>query len=586
MAFKDYLYKIGVKGAKTSERKLRGVDAATKSMTASAFKLAGAYFGVQSALGALKGSLELSRLAAQAENVERAFSNLDNSKQLLIELKEATKDTIPEIELMKKSLIGIDLGATNAQLKIFAQYARMESVRKGADALTVFDNILGGVLRGSTELLDNFGISLTELNKTIEQLAKDNGILASSLSAVERRELAVEAATKLMGDKLKKVGDIALTDAEKFDQYETTMANFRIELGKLVKPAVIPLVETFTAKMRLLTQSLDDWGSPEEKIRDMRIELERLEEGKSSKLFSLFPKIGIFSSDDDRAERIAELRAEITALETKEQEYAKNQALELQAQKDAAALKAKRKAMEKAREEAEKYAKALQRQIDLEEQRAEVLSRIPINRGEIAINSESLEALQGLKAIAGQSGIDLSVIGANDLMSLIESIQGLINSDGTFNLLPDNINEHFDNITSQIEVFDTTQKIALQSVEQFGNALFQAAIYGKNMGDAVVASLRAIAVQLASKAAVYMLMNLFTGGTASFAGFGKFFLGGGISGITGGASKAAGSIAQAPIASVPAVSTQVSVPITVIGTINDESAMAINDAVKRAVANA
>ena len=50
-------------------------------------------------------------------------------------------------------------------------------------------------------------------------------------------------------------------------------------------------------------------------------------------------------------------------------------------------------------------------------------------------------------------------------------------------------------------------------MERLSGAMIQATVYGQKLGPAVVASLRAIAIELASKAVLFGLLNMFTGGT-------------------------------------------------------------------------
>ncbi len=73
-----------------------------------------------------------------------------------------------------------------------------------------------------------------------------------------------------------------------------------------------------------------------------------------------------------------------------------------------------------------------------------------------------------------------------------------------------------------IQALDPTQQLLIDNVETLTDGLIQATLYGQKFGDAIVSSLKAIAAQLIKDAAIYLLMNLFTGGTASLGGFFKF----------------------------------------------------------------
>lgn len=93
-----------------------------------------------------------------------------------------------------------------------------------------------------------------------------------------------------------------------------------------------------------------------------------------------------------------------------------------------------------------------------------------------------------------------------------------------------------DSLNTSFEVFSAEQKMAINLTREFGGSLAQAVVYGQNLGDAVVSSLKAIAAELISQAAVFGLLQLFTGG--SFGATTSFlsFLTGGIPGFASGGS--------------------------------------------------
>ncbi len=74
-----------------------------------------------------------------------------------------------------------------------------------------------------------------------------------------------------------------------------------------------------------------------------------------------------------------------------------------------------------------------------------------------------------------------------------------------------------------IQALDPTQQLLIDNVEELTDGLIQATLFGQKFGDAIVSSLKAIAAELIKQAAVFLLMNLFTGGTASLTGARGFF---------------------------------------------------------------
>lgn len=72
--------------------------------TSNVTKLAGTLgiaFGIQQVVSF---GLEVSKLSGQAEGVSNAFRRLPESEQLMNRLKDATKNTVSELELMKRAV--------------------------------------------------------------------------------------------------------------------------------------------------------------------------------------------------------------------------------------------------------------------------------------------------------------------------------------------------------------------------------------------------------------------------------------------------------------------------------------------------
>jgi len=176
-------------------------------------------------------------LALKAKDVGAAFAKMV-PPGFLERLRENVKGTISDFTLMQKTVEAMDLGATTQQLETFSKFARLEALRKGGNTAVRFGEIISGVLRGSTELLDNFGINLTQLNMKIEELAGDK-----KLTAVQRRALSVEAAVQIMNERMIQMGDITVQDSEKIAQLAASKENLRITIGRLLNN-FLPLLDT------------------------------------------------------------------------------------------------------------------------------------------------------------------------------------------------------------------------------------------------------------------------------------------------------------------------------------------------------
>lgn len=245
-----------------SNRELGKLDTTASNLNQKFKKLKNTVTGVVAALALRKVAqvtIELTKVAAEAANVKRAFDQVPDSANLFKTLKNNVKSAIPDLEIMRSAIVGLGLGATAEQLDIFSRFARLEGVRKGSDTLKVFNDILSGVLRGSTELLDNFGITLTQLNQELETLSVDKlNKSASKLTQLEKRMLSVDAAANIMNRRLAASGEIALTDAEKIQQMSAEFENAKVAIGGIISGPVISVFSSIRDVIKGLTDDMAD----------------------------------------------------------------------------------------------------------------------------------------------------------------------------------------------------------------------------------------------------------------------------------------------------------------------------------------
>ena len=139
MAIKNFLYKIGTKGAKKAEKDLKGVDSATKSMVKSAIALAGAYLSARGLVNAVKASVQAFMVQETAERrLEVALGrNIDALKVYASELQQVTlfgDETILSAQAMLAAFVKDEEAlrlATKATLDLAAA--------KGFDLVTAAD---------------------------------------------------------------------------------------------------------------------------------------------------------------------------------------------------------------------------------------------------------------------------------------------------------------------------------------------------------------------------------------------------------------------------------------------------------------
>ena len=153
-------------------------------------------------------------LAAKAEGIERAFAKLNNPR-LLDDLRRATRGTVTDLQLMQQAVRAQNFKVPLEQLAGFFKFATNRAIETGESVDYLVNSIIDGIGRKSTLVLDNLGISATELQEEMKKTG-DFG----------------EAAGNIIARELEKAGDVADTTATKIAQLNTASENTKTAVGK------------------------------------------------------------------------------------------------------------------------------------------------------------------------------------------------------------------------------------------------------------------------------------------------------------------------------------------------------------------
>lgn len=181
------------------------------------------------------------RQAARAEDVTPAFEKLaqvtgDSVVSALGKLREATKGTISDLDLMKNANRAAALGAAGSveDFGKMAEAARQLGKTVGVDVDYALESMVLGVGRLSPRILDNIGL-MVRLEATNETYAASVGKTADELSAAEQRaavlaEVMRQVNARLDGREIKRASD-------EFDRLQTVTSNVGTTLGTILLPA-------------------------------------------------------------------------------------------------------------------------------------------------------------------------------------------------------------------------------------------------------------------------------------------------------------------------------------------------------------
>lgn len=190
-------------------------------------------FGYSSGLQGLIGKVEelaseSIELARSAEGVEQAFARIDRSG-LLDGLRQATHGTVDDLELMKQAVKFEDFNLPVDQLGTFLAYAQQKAKDTGESIDYLVNSIVTGLGRKSLPILDNLGLSATEIREEM----KNTGDMTVAVAKIIERNMAA-------------AGDYVETAADRAARATARQRNAMLELGREILPLKESIGSVFT----------------------------------------------------------------------------------------------------------------------------------------------------------------------------------------------------------------------------------------------------------------------------------------------------------------------------------------------------
>ena len=179
-------------------------------------KVAGMATGLVTEMGdAVKQGIELAR---QGEGIRIAFERLGRG-DLLDGLREATHGTVTDLELMKAAVKFNDFKLPLEELGTMLAFAQQKAKDTGQSVDYMVDSIVTGLGRKSLMILDNLGLSATEIRERM----KETGDMTKAVGAIIRDQMAA-------------AGDYVETAADRAAQANVNLQNKMEELGRKFAP--------------------------------------------------------------------------------------------------------------------------------------------------------------------------------------------------------------------------------------------------------------------------------------------------------------------------------------------------------------
>lgn len=197
-------------------------------------KIGGAIAGAFTVDKIVQFTKEAYKLAGQAQGVYNAFSRL-NRPGLLNDLKEATRGTTDELKLMQTAVQANNFKIPLDQLATYLKFATNRAIETGESVDYLVQSIILGIGRKSPLILDNLGISASELR---EELAKTGDM--------------GKAVGNIINNSMSEAGDAIETSAVKTQKLGAALKDLMVTVGNSQ-----PVKGTGNA----ISNALTDWAT-------------------------------------------------------------------------------------------------------------------------------------------------------------------------------------------------------------------------------------------------------------------------------------------------------------------------------------
>jgi hypothetical protein len=414
-------------------------------------------FNFAMALG-IRQLINFNKHSAKVESMERAFTTLtggaNNAGVAITKLKKATNDTMSEFDLFQQANNAMVLGVSRNSDEMSEMFDIAQRLGRalGRDTASSVESLITGIGRQSRLMLDNIGI-IVKADEAYDSYARKLGTTSDKLTDAQKKQAFLEATMESARSKVASLGDETLTSQDALDKLTASTSNLASAIGDNLG---------FFTKLGSI---IADYSN---NLADNIKDVDRYTEIQKKLNFELQLQLGLANDQSKSADvtrKLSNLRIESLM---KEQD----------------ALDQIDESNKKRSESEKKLAEAI-RIKGLSEDVSKAFSegRFNIDKQQFEFNIRYKDSIQNVT-----DALDMN----------IEKVKEQKIS--------------FDEVDSSLNFLDQNQKFAVESLNSLSRAMAQATINGQNMGDAVVSSLKAIAVELIAKAGTYALLNVFTGG--------------------------------------------------------------------------
>lgn len=219
--------------------------------------------GISALAGGLKDAWTQSiELAKAGEGVRIAFERL-NQPGLLDRLKEATHGTVSEVELMKQAIQFENFKLPLEDLATYLAFAQQKAKDTGQSIDYLVNSIVTGLGRQSKQILDNLGISASELTRRMNEGADMTKAVADIIreemgKAGDYVETAADRAAKAAADAANEMEAFGRQAAPIAEQWGQTWNALSIGAMDFASTLLGPVADSIRSIQNILGTTLDD----------------------------------------------------------------------------------------------------------------------------------------------------------------------------------------------------------------------------------------------------------------------------------------------------------------------------------------
>ena len=483
--------------------------------------------------------------SSKVTDMATAFDTLQesgtNSGVALEKLIDATDGTMTQFDLFQQANNAMILGVTNnadAMAEMFDIAQRLGQAL-GKDTKLSVESLITGIGRQSRMMLDNIGI-VVKSEEAYEAYAEELGVTKDDLTDVEKKQAFLNATMDAARAKVAALGEEALSDSQKMQQLSTSVSNLSVAFGHLLESGIgrvasglasfiddvtylVQIMGHSTSGTYKFTEALDesdvllarlnkDFGITTkststmiDRLKDARTQLEELGKGAkdTNDHFTFMGADWVTDLDLKALDRL------IVELTVHQKDYLEAQQLTMKAREASMEMEEQR------RKAKEHRRKAAEKEIALEEAKAEAIRKERLQQEMLlSLKKEDMSFFteweqqeikkRELKRQDIEATKELTAWMREQFAIMVETGETIESRESFFT--------SFFGTETEISFLTKQQENSIRMARQFSNTIGQAAINGQNMGEAVVSSLKAISAQIIADIAIYAILTAITGG--------------------------------------------------------------------------